>query len=147
MKVILLQDVPGTGKKGEVKEVSSGFARNFLFKRGQAKSATTGAMLETQAMAAKKKREAELGLKISQGLASKIDGAEVEIATKASAEGKLYAAVGGKIIADALKSQLGVAVDQKQVILQSAIKEPGEYTATIACGHGLEAELRVIVSG
>ncbi|HYE60129.1 MAG TPA: 50S ribosomal protein L9 [Candidatus Kapabacteria bacterium] len=146
MKVILLRDVPGTGKKGDVKDVADGYARNFLVKQGLVKVATPGGVSQLAASTDRKKKEAAQDLKVSQALAAKVDGMEVEVQGKVSQEGTLYAAVGPKVIAEAVKRQLGAAVKPEQVRIPTPIKELGEATVTIAFGHGLEAELRVTVT-
>ena len=146
MKVILLQNIPGTGERGEVKNVADGFAHNFLFKKGLARVATKEAVTKMEHMAKKKIRLAELDLKDKQKSASKIDGSEIEISGKVSETGTLYAAVTANKIVQEIKNQLGTQVLSKQVRLKNPIKEAGEYNIKISLDHGLEAELRVIVS-
>lgn len=146
MKVILLKDVPGTGKKGDVKEVSSGYARNYLLKHGLVKPATAGALFEIEAAAAKKKKQMTLELELAQKIAGKLDGSEIEIVTKAESGGRLYAGVNHKAIADAVKKQLGVAIDPRQILITEPIKEIGESAVIASFGHGLEAEIRVIIT-
>ncbi len=145
MKVILLRDIAGTGKKGDIKDISDGYARNFLFPKGLAKLATSGAVDEVEAIAQKAKKKAAQELKQAQTMAAHVDGAEVEITGKVSAEGTLYAAVSQKMIADAIAKQLKTPVDQKQVRLPKPIKEAGEFHALVSFGHGLEVDVRIIV--
>jgi large subunit ribosomal protein L9 len=146
MKVILLQDIKGTGKKGEVKEVANGYARNFLFVKNLARAVTTASLEQLKAEEEKHKRQMEKELKDSQVMASKLDGAEIEIKAKASETGTLYSAVSAVKIVEAIKKQFGLLLAADQVILNQPLKEAGEHKVRIKFPHGLEAELRLIVS-
>ena len=145
MKVILLQDIKGRGRKGDLKDISDGYARNFLLPQGLVRLATSGAVTEANAIAAKKKKDMERELREAETSADKIDRHVVTILGTVSAEGTLYAAVGGKMVAEALKSQYGVVVNQKNVRVKS-IKTPGEYPATVLFPHGIEAAFIVVVT-
>ncbi len=146
MKVILLKDVPGTGKKDEIKEVADGFARNFLLLKGLARQATQDVVDALKAHEEKLKREMERELKDSQVSAERVDGREITITAKASETGTLYSSIGAEKIADAIKRQLGVVVKPGQIMFGKAIKEYCERMVLIKFPHGLEANLRVIVS-
>src|SRR3989338_4599147 len=140
MKVILLQDVLGTGKKGEVKDVADGYGRNFLLAKNLVKMATAATLQELQIQAAKQKKQMERELKENQRLATTLDGAEFEVREKASKAGRLYAGVDGKKIAALVKARFKAAIDPKQVRVKVPIKEAGEHRVMIGLGHGLEAE-------
>ena len=146
MKVILLQDVKGTGKKGEIKEVADGYARNFLVKQKMARSATEQALAETKAEEERQRREMERELREFQRDAARLDGRDLEFGEKVSTEGTLYAAVSAAKIAQAIKKQLSITVKPDQVAVPSPIKEVGEHKALIRFGHGLEAEINIVVS-
>ncbi len=146
MKVILLQNVPGTGQKGEIKEVADGYARNFLIKKNFARPATADVLEKIQAQEKKKAKELEGELRNSQQTAAKIDGLEIEVLGKTSNTGTLYSAVGAGKIAQEIKKQLGVAIKPNQVELKKSIKECGDFEVKIRFPHGLEADLRVRVS-
>lgn len=146
MKVILLKDVPGTGKKGETKTVADGYARNFLLKSKMAKIASEKAVNESAAEEEKKKRDTEKELREFQKAAGNIDGREIELEEKVNDEGRLYAALSAQAIAKAVKTQLGTAVQPKQVVFPKPIKEIGEHEICIRFGHGIEAELTVVVA-
>jgi large subunit ribosomal protein L9 len=146
MKVILLQDVPGTGKKGDIKDVADGYARNFLLKRNLAQAGTKGALQIVKIQEEKKKKENMQELEENQKKASRLDGMGIEVVAKASEEGTLYAAIGARKLADEIKKQRGVEIDPKQLIIGKAIKEEGEHQVKVQFGHGLEAELTVVVS-
>lgn len=146
MKIILTKDVSGTGKKGQVVTVSDGFARNFLVKKGLGTVATKSGIIEVQQSVQKKQKTAEKELKESQKFAHKLDGAEIQILTKVNGEGTLYAAITSYKIVQEMKKQIGVVVVEKQVVIPKPIKDIGEHEVKIKFTHGLEADLRVIVS-
>ena len=146
MKVILLQDVPGTGRRGEVKEVADGFARNFLLPKNLVKNATVATLRELEIQTANRNKQMERELKENQQLATKLDGAEFEVQEKVSKAGRLFAAVDGKKIAALVNARLKAAIDPKQVKLKAPIKEAGEHRVMIGFGHGLEAEIKLTVS-
>jgi large subunit ribosomal protein L9 len=145
MKVILLENVDKIGKKFQVKNVSDGYARNFLFPKNLAKPASPEALkwLEMQEEIGRKK--AEENLKEAEKAASGIDGAEVAILVKVGDEGQLFESVNAQKITEKLK-EVGVEVKKSQIILENPIKETGEYPVKIKFDHNLEAEIKIIVS-
>lgn len=143
MQVILLQDVTGVGKADEVKNVSEGYARNFLFPKHLAVSAGNKEVHELEAKKKRLAKESEESLHEQQTLAEKLDGYDLHLKEKASDTGVLYAAVGPQKIAQAL-SKKGIKIFKNQ-IENKMIKEAGEYKFKIKLSHGLEAELSVVV--
>lgn len=144
MKVILKQNVKNLGKKDEIKNVSDGYARNFLFPRELAEPATPGAL---KALRERKRHAEEVAtqdLEATEKLVADIDGYELTLEEKAEA-GTLYAALTAKKIAQALKKE-GYSVTEKNVALKEPIKQPGEHEVTLEFDHGLEAQIRVIVN-
>lgn len=146
MKVIFLQNVPGTGKKGDIKEVSDGYARNFLFLKKLAEPATAGSVNKLKAQEAKQKREVEEELNNFQRDAARLDGQEISVVEKTTTDGKLYASVNPARLAELIKKQIGLAVDPKHIRTPKPIKSIGTHRAIVAFPHGLEAELSVMVS-
>ncbi|MBT3419188.1 MAG: 50S ribosomal protein L9 [Candidatus Magasanikbacteria bacterium] len=146
MKVILLENVPGTGKRGDIKEVADGYARNFLFKKGLAKKATKSSVTLIAAQDNKQKKLQERELSEAQNMISTLDGVEIKIPVKGNASGRLYAALGAKKIAQIIKKQCDVQVLAKQIKISSAIKDYGEYHVKIRFGPGIEADIRVLVT-
>lgn len=145
MKVILLQDIEGLGKKYDVKEVKPGYARNFLLVNKSAKAATKQALKWLADQKEVIAKEAEEDLKLAQELASKIDGAEVVIGVKIGDEGQLFESVNAQKVAEALK-KMGYEVKKSQIKLESPIKETGEFPVSIILAHNLEAEIKLIIS-
>lgn len=144
MKVILLQNVENLGSRWDVKEVSDGYARNFLIPKGLVKPATTKDIEESERMRATAEATAEADLKQSEELATKLDGYELKIPIKVGEEGQLYAQISAKQIVACLLAE-GFKVLEKQVKIKESIKEVGEFPVILELDHGLEVEIRVIV--
>ncbi len=145
MIVILLKDVKGTGKAGEVVKVSDGYARNMLIPRGMAQEATEGNVrnLEKQKKLAADKREAELAAARKQ--AEKIGGLRVEIVTKSGEGGRLFGSITSKDLADALKEQHGIDVDKKKFLMDGPLKQTGETRVDIRLYPEVTASLTVLI--
>ena len=146
MIVILNRDVKGTGKAGDVVNVSDGYARNMLLPKGYATEATEGNIrsLEKQkAIAAEKKAEEKAA---AQQTAEKIGKVSVEIKTKAGEGGRIFGSITSKDIADALKAQHNITVDKKKILLDSPIKQTGEMTVEIKLYTDVKAKLKVVVN-
>ena len=145
MKVILLQDVKGHGKKGELCNVSDGYARNFLFPKKLAVEADNTAMNEfknREAAAAHHKQEE---INAANATAKALNGKTVIISAKAGSNGKLFGSVTSKEIAAEIKKSLGVEIDRKKMSVAD-IKNFGEYTAEIKLYPGITAKLTVKVT-
>ncbi|MCX6760992.1 MAG: 50S ribosomal protein L9 [Candidatus Nealsonbacteria bacterium] len=145
MKVILLKDVEKIGNKFDVKEVKSGYARNFLIAKGLAKQASKQALewLAVQKEIIEKKAEENLG-KV-QSIASTIESREIVIPVKVGDEDQLFESVNAQKIADKLK-EAGFEIKKSQIVLGQPIKELGEYPVKIKFEHNLEAEIQVIIT-
>ena len=145
MKVVLLQDVKGKGKKGELCNVSDGYARNFLFPKKLAVEADNAALNELknrEESAAHQKKEE---LAAAKETAGRLDGKTVSITAKAGAGGKLFGSVTSKEIAAEIKNSLGIEIDRKKMNVAD-IKNFGEYTAEIKLHQGVTAKITVKVS-
>ena len=145
MKVILLQDVKGKGKKGELCNVSDGYARNFLFPKNlaiEADSAAMGELKSREAAAAHHKQEE---IDAAKATAAKLEGKTVTLKAKAGANGRLFGSVTSKEIADQVKTELGITVDRKKMSVAD-IKNFGEYTAEIKLYVGITAKITVKVT-
>ena len=145
MKVIFNTDVKGQGKKGEMKEVSIGYARNYLIPRGLASEATTDNInalkLKEKAKAAQMAREkAE-----AEENAKKLDGIQVIIRAKAGSSGKLFGAVTSQEISDALKEQHGIDIEKNKIIQADPIKTFGSYQVKAKLGYEVNGTVNVLV--
>lgn len=130
MKVVLLKDVKGSGKAGDIIEAKDGFAQNFLIKRGLAKVADSQAVNEsTQKKQAQAFHRAET-LKANKELREKLDGQTVDLQIKSGANGKFFGSVTNKEVGDKL-ADMGFEIDKKKIIIAENIKTPGRYTAVI----------------
>lgn len=125
MKVIFLKDVKGTAKKGEMKEVSDGYARNFLFPKGIAKEANAVNINEHKQQEKGKEIKAQREEEEARQLGEKIRGTKVEIFSKAGDGGRLFGAITSKDIAEALGRKLGLDIDKKKILLNDPIKTLG----------------------
>lgn len=147
MKVLLDQDVKGTGKKGDIVNVSDGYARNFLFPKKLASPADTAAVNASniqKSAAAHHRFEAELKAREN---AKKLEGQSVTVKVKVGEGGKLFGTIGGKEVAAALKEQKGYDIDKKKITLSEAVKTTGEYTAKISLFEGVSSQIKVLVEG
>ena len=145
MKVILSQDVPKVGKKNEVKEVSDGYARNFLFQKGLAKPATEAMLAQLELIKTELAQKAEADLKAQEEVVAQIDGQEFEMASKADVSGKLYGSVTPMKVAKLLKDK-GFDIAKNNVKMEESIKMLGEHEITLEMNHGLEAKIKLIIN-
>lgn len=146
MKVIFLQDVKGSGKKGEVKEVSDGYARNFLLGKGLAVEANAKNLSDLAGKKASEQHKADVAKAEALSSAEKLKGQKVVIKAKAGAGGKLFGAVTAAQVADAVSAQLGVKADKKKVSLNAEIKTFGAYTAEVKLHPGISEKITVEVT-
>ena len=147
MKVILLVDVKGVGKKQEIVNVSDGYARNFLFPRKMAMDATPGAAKELEKkQAAERARETERRMAAEKKAAS-LRGKVINVAAKCGSQGRLYGSVTGAEIAQALKEQHGVEVDKRKIDLAEAIRTVGETEVIVKLYPEISAKMTVRVTG
>ncbi len=143
MKVILLQDVRGKGKKGQMLEVSDGYARNYMLPRKIAIEATADAVntmrmndKATQERIAKEKAEA---MEVSKQLREMT----VTVTAKGGGNGRLFGSITNQEIADALKAKTGIALDKRKIVISDVIKNVGTYTVTCKLGYEITAPLTV----
>lgn len=147
MKVILLADVKGTGKKQEIVNVSDGYARNFLFPKKLAMEATPGAAREVERrQAAERQRETERRVAAEKKAAS-LRGKVITVVAKCGAQGRLYGSVTGAEIAEALKQQHGVEIDKRKIELSDPIRTVGETDIVVKLYPEISAKMLVRVTG
>ena len=143
MKVILLQDVKGKGKKGQMLEISDGYARNFLLPRKLAVEATADAMntkkMNDKAAAEKAAKERAEALDISH----KLREMTLVVTAKGGGAGRLFGSVTNQEIADALKAKSGIVLDKRKIVISDPIKSVGTYTVQCKLGYEITAPLTV----
>ena len=145
MKVILLEDVKGCGKKGELANVSDGYARNFLLPRKLAKEANAQAMNELRNHEESVRYKKETEKKIAETTAAAINGKTVKIVAKAGQGGRLFGAVTAKEIAEQLKKNFGVDIDKRKIVLDGDIKTFGNYECEVKLYNGVTAKIFAMV--
>ncbi|MDD6024067.1 MAG: 50S ribosomal protein L9 [Oscillospiraceae bacterium] len=146
MKVILLQDIRGKGKKGQMIEASDGYARNFLLPRKMAIEATAD-NVNTMKMNDKAKAEQAAREKAqAQEFAEKLKEVTVEIKAKAGTGGRLFGSITSAEVSDALKQQFGIAIDKKKIVQDEPIKSFGTFSMKAKLGYEIVATISVHVS-
>ena len=147
MKVILLEDVKGVGKKGQVINASDGHATNFLLPKKLAVEATKANMnnLENQQKKAEMKHQNEVDA--AQALADKIKEVKLTLKVKVGKDGKMFGSVSNKELGEALQTQKSIAVDKKKIVLSTPVKAVGEYSATVKLHAQVSVPLQFEVVG
>ena len=144
MKVVLLKDVKGSGKAGDIIEAKDGYAQNFLIKRGLAKPADAQALNENKQQKEAQAFHRQETLKANKELREKLDGVKVTINVKTGANGKFFGSVTNKEIADKL-AQIGFDIDKKKVVLSDPIKNQGTFNVTVKISPEESAKIVVEV--
>ena len=145
MKVVLLTDVKGHGKNGDIVEASDGYARNFLIPKKMAEIATADVLnnIKGKNDAAKYHKEQEIAA--AKELAASIEGKKVVIKSKAGENGMLFGKITNQNVADAIKYQLHVVIDKRKVVLPDGIKSIGETSVELKIYPEISATVKVVV--
>ena len=146
MKVILLQDVPGTGKKNQILNVSDGYARNFLMPRKWAMEATTAAVTEIERRNELERAREAARRKEAEDLANELKGKVINLEAKGGDKGKLYGSVTSQDIADALLSQHSIQLDKRKIELAEPIRNAGDSEITVSLYAGVKVQMTVRVT-
>jgi large subunit ribosomal protein L9 len=147
MKVILLSDVKNVGKANEVVNVSDGYARNFLFKKGLAKEVTSANLNEVKLQTGAKAEHERRALIAAQEAKKILDGKVIRVVARGGADGRLYGAVTAQDISDSLKKE-GFDVDKKKVVISNPIKNTGLFKTRIKLHPQVSADINVeVVTG
>ncbi|MDD7182594.1 50S ribosomal protein L9 [Peptostreptococcus porci] len=145
MKVILLQDVKGTGKKGEIKEVSDGYARNFLLKKKVAVEANNTNLKELDEKSKSKERKELIEYEEAVLLGKQMEDVNIEIFSKAGEGGRLFGSITSKEIAEQLKKQKNIDVDKRKILLDEPIRSLGSRFVEIKIHQKVTTKVRVDV--
>jgi ribosomal protein L9 len=145
MILILVKDVKGVGKAGEVVKVSDGYARNLLLPKGLAREATEGNVKNLEKQKAIKEEQRQKDLTEAKELAQKIAQFKVRIVTKSGEGGRLFGSITSKDIADALAEQYKITIDKRKFVLDNPIKHTGEYELDIKIYPEVVAKLKFTV--
>ena len=145
MKVIFNLDVKGQAKKGEMKEVSDGYARNYLIPRGIASAATADNINTMKLQEKAKKAQMEREKAEAREIASKLSSVQVTIRAKSGNGGKLFGAVTSQEISDALKEQHQIVIEKNKIVQAEPIKSYGVYTVRAKLGYEITGDISVLV--
>ncbi|MDQ5983226.1 MAG: 50S ribosomal protein L9 [Eubacteriales bacterium SKADARSKE-1] len=145
MKVILLSDVKGSGKAGDLVNVSDGYARNFLLPKKFAREADAVALSELKSQQAAKQHKIDEEIKAAKNLASKLEGKIVNITAKAGENGKLFGSVTAKEIAAEVSKAFNIKVDKRKIHVKDDIKTFGTYECEVKLYQGINAKIYVVV--
>lgn len=145
MKIIYLQDVKGSGKKGEIKNVADGYARNMLIPKGLAVEATASNLSKLAGQQSSAQHKIDTEKKAASEAAEAVKGKKVIIRAKAGSNDRLFGSVTAAHVADALNEQFGVKIEKKKISLSSDIKNFGSYSATVKFYTGISEKIDVEV--
>jgi large subunit ribosomal protein L9 len=145
MKVIFLDDVSTKGKKGEIRDVADGYARNYLIPKGYAAPATEGALKQYKAKLVSQERSMERRQDELKELAAKINGMEIHFPAKVGEKGRIHGSITSADIAQKISEHVNTEIDKKKVILDEPLKHLGEHDITIRFYKEIGAAIKVIV--
>ena len=145
MKVLLLQDVKGHGKKDQIVDVSDGYARNFLFPKKLAVIADNKAINEVKNKEASKQYKIETEKAAAKEIAAKLAETVVKISVNAAADGRLYGSITSKDLAEVLAKQYGITVDKRKIVMPDPIKAYGTYNFDVRLYPEIVGKIKVTV--
>ena len=145
MKIILMEDVKSLGKKGDIVDVSDGYARNFLLKGKKGVEANGKNMNDLKLQKANAQKKAQENLEAAEELGRKLAEGHVEVSIKTGEGGKVFGSVSSKEIASAVEEQMGLSVDKKKIQLKEQIKTLGTHLVPVKLHAKVTAELKVVV--
>ncbi len=146
MKVLLLQDVKGQGKKDQIIDVSDGYARNFLIAKKLAVVADKTALNTAKGKEASKQHKLDVAKAEAEALAEALKDKTVRITAEGGKDGRLYGSVTSKDIAEAFKKQFGVEIDKRKIMLDEPIRAHGVYTVDAKIYNGISSSFKVSVT-
>ena len=145
MKVILLQDIQGTGKKDQILEISDGYARNYLLPRKLAKEATAEAVNALEKSKGASRHREEVRRQEAEVRARELKGKVIQIEAKGGENGKIYGSITNEQIAAALKEQHGIDIDKRKLELEEPIRTAGQFFVTLKLVAGINTRMIVNV--
>ncbi|HIC43313.1 MAG TPA: 50S ribosomal protein L9 [Sulfurimonas sp.] len=146
MKVLLIKDVKGLGKIGEIKEVKDGYGQNFLIGKGFAKAATTAVINQHNSSEKKKAADDAAELDRLKDIKEQLTKLTTTISKKVGNNGHLFGSVTKDEIAHAVKDQHNISIDKKHIVHKLSMKEVGEYEIDLKLGHGLHAMMKITIT-
>ena len=146
MKVVLLNNIKGIGRIGDVKDISDGYARNFLLPRKLVRLATQGAVQEAETLKIKRLSEEKLASEEAAKAAEKLAGLTVELTAKASEQGTLFASIGKEEVLQKIRQTTGLPLNREAVCMDEHIKTAGEHEVHLHLTSDITATVRVVVT-
>jgi large subunit ribosomal protein L9 len=145
MKVILRADLANVGKRGDICDVTNGFARNFLMPKGLAFAATDGAVTQAKSMRRARDLKDAADRSAAETIASKLVSSAVQIGARAGTEGRLFGSITSADIVDAIKAQTGVLLERRHVHINDAIKSTGSHSVTVKLHSDVQFPVNITV--
>ncbi len=147
MEVIFIKDLKGQGKTGEKKNISDGYAKNFLIPKGYAIEATAANLNNLKGKKESEAYKKEQELKFAEEIKGKLESITVNIVTKTGDNGKLFGSITSKDISDELSKQHGISIDKKKIVLPDAIKETGTFNVDVKLYPSVTGKIKVVITG
>ena len=145
MKVVLLEDLPGKGKAGEIKEVSKGYARNFLLPRGLALVATPTVIKQVESSLEKEKLEESIDRDKLVELAQQIEGKEIRFKARMGAGERLFGSITAADVAEELGQAIGSVIDKKKIDIGESLRKTGNYEVAVKLASDLNPQITVVI--
>lgn len=145
MKVVLLQDIQGKGKAGEIKEVKKGYAKNFLLPRGLALAASPAVIKQVESRLARENLEESIDREKMLELAQQIEGREIHLKARAGAGERLFGSVTAADVAEELSSAVGSVVDKKKVDIEKPFHQTGSYEVAVKLAGDIRPKITVVI--
>jgi len=145
MRVVLLEDIPGKGRAGEIKEVSKGYAKNFLLPQGLALVATPMVMKQVESRLQKERKEEIINRDKLVDLAQQIEGREICLKARAGTGERLFGSITAADIAEELSRAIGSAIDKKKIDIEKPLRQAGSYEVTVKLASDLKPQITVVI--
>lgn len=145
MKVVLLKDLPGKGRAGQIREVNKGYARNFLLPRGLALAATPAVIKQVESRMEKEKLEESIDREKMVELAQQIEGREIHLKARMGAGERLFGSVTASDVADALSQSISAVVDKKRIDLEKPLRRAGSHEVVVKLASDIRPQITVII--
>ena len=145
MKIVLLEDLPGKGKAGEIKEVSKGYARNFLLPRGLALVATPTVIKQVESSLEKEKLEETIDHDKLVELAQQIEGKEIRFKARMGAGERLFGSITAADVAEELSRAIGSVIDKKKIDIEKSLRKTGSYEVAVKLASDLNPQITVVI--
>jgi large subunit ribosomal protein L9 len=145
MKIVLLEDVPGKGKAGEIKEVSKGYAKNFLLPRGLALVATPTVMKQVESRLEREKLEESIDREKLVELAQQIEGREIRLKARLGAGERLFGSITAADVAEELSRAIGSVIDKKKIDIEKSFRQTGSYEVAIKLAGDIKPKITVVI--